>query len=62
VTGQSDGKERLIRARFDNRVLLTSIDMDDNPYGGGGRPAALEISDGDYFVVTLGGRELLIDN
>jgi hypothetical protein len=62
VTGQSDGKERLIRARFDDRVLLTSIDMDDNPYGGGGRPAALEIANGDYFVVTLGGRELLIDD
>jgi hypothetical protein len=62
VTGQSDGKERLIRTRFDNRVLLTSIDMDDNPYGNGGKPAALEIMDGDYFVVTLGGRELLIDD
>lgn len=62
VTGQSDGKERLIRGRFDNRVLLTSIDMDDNPYGGGGKPAVLEIWDGDYFVVTLGGRELLIDD
>lgn len=62
VTGQSDGKERLIRARFDDRVLLTSIDMSDDPYAGGGRPAALEIEDGDYYVVTLGGRELLIDN
>ncbi len=62
VTGQGGGKERLIRARFDNRILLTSIDMDDNPYAGGGKPAALEIRDGDYFVVTLGGRELLIDN
>ena len=62
VSGQSDGKQRLIRSRFDDRVLLTSIDMDDNPYAGGGKPAALEISGGDYFVVTLGGRELLIDN
>lgn len=62
VSGQSDGKQRLIRSRFDDRVLLTSINMDDNPYAGGGKPAALEIRDGDYFVVTLGGRELLIDN
>jgi hypothetical protein len=62
VSGQSDGKQRLIRSRFDDRVLLTSINMDDNPYAGGGKPAALEISNGDYFVVTLGGRELLIDN
>jgi hypothetical protein len=62
VTGQSDGKERLIRARLDDRVLLTSIDMSDDPYAGGGRPAALEIDGGDYYIVTLGGRELLIDN
>jgi hypothetical protein len=62
VTGQSGGRERLIRTRFDNRVLLTSIDMSDDPYIRGGDPAALEIDDGDYFVVTLKGRELLIDN
>jgi hypothetical protein len=62
VTGQSDGRNRLIQARFDNRVLLTSIDMTDDPEGRGGDPAALEIADGDYFVVTRGGRTLLIDN
>jgi hypothetical protein len=62
VTGQSGGRERLIRTRFDNRVLLTSIDMSDDPYIRGGDPAALEIDGGDYFVVTLKGRELLIDN
>lgn len=62
VTGQSDGRNRLIQARFDNRVLLTSIDMRDDPDDRGGGPAALEISGGDYFVVTMGGRELLIDN
>lgn len=61
VTGQSNGDEHLIRSRFDDRVLLTSIDMSDDPYAGGGDPAALEIMNGDYFVVTLGGRELLID-
>jgi len=62
VTGQSNGKEHHIHARFDNRVLLTSIAMSDDPYAGGGDPAALEIDKGDYFVVTLSGRELLIDN
>ena len=62
VTGQSNGKEHLIHSRFDDRVLLTSIDMSDDPYAGGGNPAALAITNGDYFVVTNGGRELLIDN
>jgi hypothetical protein len=62
VTGQSAGRERIIRTRFDNRVLLTSIEMSDDPYIRGGKPAALEIEDGDYFVVTLNSRELLIDN
>lgn len=62
VTGQSDGRNRLIQARFDNRVLLTSIDMTDDPDGRGGDPAALEIAGDDYFVVTMGGRELLFDN
>ena len=62
VTGQSDGRNRMIQARFDNRVLLTSIDMTDDPDGRGGDPAALEIVDGDYFVVTMGGRDKLIDN
>ena len=62
VTGQSDGRNRMIQARFDNRVLLTSIDMTDDPEGRGGDPAALEIVGGDYFVVTMNGRDLLIDN
>jgi hypothetical protein len=62
VTGQSDGRNRMIQARFDNRVLLTSIDMTDDPDGRGGDPAALEIVDGDYFVVTMSGRDKLIDN
>lgn len=62
VTGQSDGANRLIHARFDNRVLLTSIDMTDDPDGRGGDPAALEIVGGDYFVITMRGRELLIHN
>jgi hypothetical protein len=62
VTGQSAGRERIIRTRFDNRVLLTSIEMSDDPYIRGGKPAALEIEDGDFFVVTVNSRELLIDN
>ena len=62
VTGQSDGKEHLIRARFDDRVLLTSIDMADDQWAGGGEPAALDIDNGVYTVVTLTGREVLIGN
>jgi hypothetical protein len=62
VTGQSDGKHRLVQSRFDDRVVLTSIGMSDDPYAGGGKPAALEILNYDYFVVSLDGRELLIDN
>jgi hypothetical protein len=62
VTGQSAGRERIIRTRFDNRVLLTSIEMSDDPYVRGGKPAALEIEEGDFFVVTLNSREVLIDN
>jgi hypothetical protein len=62
VTGQSDGRNRMIQARFDNRVLLTSVDLSDDPDGRGGEPQALEIVGGDYFVVTMHGRELLIDN
>jgi len=61
VTGQSGGKERVITARFGDRVVLTSVDLSDNPWDGGGTPAALEIVEGDYFVATTNGRELLID-
>jgi hypothetical protein len=60
VTGQSSGKERVISARFDGRVLLTSVDLSDNPWDGGGKPAALEIAGGVYVVVTPDGREVLI--
>ncbi len=59
VTGQSDGKEHLIRSRFDNSVLLVSVDMSDDPWAGGGKPAAVEILDGDFFVLTLAGRQPL---
>jgi hypothetical protein len=60
VTGQSDGREHLIRARFDNRVLLASVDISDDPWAGGGKPAAIEISDGEFFVLTGAGREPLL--
>jgi len=62
VTGQSDNKKHLICARFDNRVLLTSVNLSDEPWAGGGKPAALEIDGGVYSVVTLTGRQVLIDN
>lgn len=62
VTGQSDTKKHLICARFDNRVLLTSVNLSDEPWAGGGKPAALEIDDGVYTVVTLTGRQVLIEN
>jgi hypothetical protein len=62
VTGQSDGKEHLIRSRFDDRVLLTSVDLADDLWAGGGEPAALDIDNGVYTVVTLEGREVLIGN
>jgi hypothetical protein len=42
-------------------VLLTSVDLVDGPYGGGGPPAALEIDDGVYSVVSLNARDILID-
>jgi hypothetical protein len=58
VTGQSDGKTHEIQARFDDRVVLTSTDMTDEAWGGG-EPAALEIADGVYTVVTLKGRSVL---
>ncbi|MCJ7754996.1 MAG: hypothetical protein MUP13_10580, partial [Thermoanaerobaculales bacterium] len=61
VTGQSDGKMHVIHTRFDDRVILTSVNMSDNPWDGGGTPAALEIVDDDFFVVTMIGREVLID-
>jgi len=62
VTGQSDGKEHLICSRFNDRVLLTSVAMADDPWAGGGEPAALDIENGVYTVVTMNGREVLIKN
>jgi hypothetical protein len=34
--------------------------MTDDPWGGGGKPAALEIVDGVYSVVTPQGQEVLL--
>jgi hypothetical protein len=62
VTGQSDGKDHQICARFDNRVFLTSVNLSDEPWAGGGKPAALDIDNGVYSVVTLTGRQVLIDD
>lgn len=61
ITGQGLDEERVITARFDNRVLLTSVDLADGPYGGGGKPAALEIDEGVYSVVSLDARDVLIN-
>ena len=62
VTGQSNGAQKRICARYDDRVLLTSVDLSDEPWAGGGTPAALEIDDGVYSIVTLTGRQILIDD
>jgi hypothetical protein len=43
-------------------VLLTSVDLSDDPWAGGGEPAALDIENGVHTVVTLKGREVLIKN
>lgn len=52
----------LIRSRFDDRVLLTSVDLADDQWAGGGEPAALDIDNGVFTVVTFTGREVLIKN
>ena len=62
VTGQSDGNQNRISARYDDRVLLTSVNLSDEPWAGGGKPAALEIDDGVYTIVTLTDRQVLIDD
>jgi hypothetical protein len=36
--------------------------MADDPWAGGGEPAALDIENGVYTVVTMNGREVLIKN
>jgi hypothetical protein len=61
ITGQGLDDERAISTRFNDRVLLTSVDLVDGPYGGGGKPAALEIDDGVYSVVGLNARDILIE-
>ncbi len=43
-------------------MLLTSVDMADDPWAGGGDLAALDIENGVFTVITLNGREVLIDN
>ncbi len=60
VTGQSNGGEMRIKTRFDDRVVLTSVNLADGAYSGGGKPAALEIDDGVYSVVTSDSRDVLL--
>jgi hypothetical protein len=58
VTGQSNGGRPKIEARFEGRVLLTSVGMSDEPWLKR-KPACLEISDGDFAVISPHGREVL---
>jgi hypothetical protein len=59
VTGQSNGGRPAIEARFDGRVLLTSVGMSDDPWAKR-QPAALEINDRQMTVVTPQGRAPLV--
>jgi hypothetical protein len=59
VTGQSNGGPLAIEARFDGRVLLTSVGMSDDPWAKC-QPAALEINDRQLTVVTPQGRAPLV--
>jgi hypothetical protein len=59
VTGQSNGGPPAIEARFDGRVLLTSVGMSDDPWVRR-QPAALEINDRQLTVVTPQGRAPLV--
>lgn len=59
VTGQSNGGTPKIQARFDGRVLLTSVGMSDDPWAKR-EPAALEINDQQMTVISLQGRAPLV--
>jgi hypothetical protein len=59
ITGQSAGSSHTIEARFDGRVLLTSVGMSDDPWVKH-EPACLEISDDSLTVVTARGRQALL--
>ena len=60
ITGQSAGGRGKIEARFEGRVLLTSVGMSDEPWVKR-QPACLEITGDDYNVVSPeGGQALLL--
>jgi hypothetical protein len=59
VTGQSNGGPPAIEARFDGRVLLTSVGMSDDPWAKR-QPAALEINDRELTVISPQGRAPLV--
>jgi diadenosine tetraphosphatase ApaH/serine/threonine PP2A family protein phosphatase len=59
VTGQSNGGPPKIEARFDGRVLLTSVGMSDDPWAKR-EPACLEICDREMTVISPHGREPLV--
>jgi hypothetical protein len=59
VTGQSNGGPPAIEARFDGRVLLTSVGMSDDPWVKR-QPAALEINDRELTVISPQGRAPLV--
>lgn len=59
ITGQSTGKPPKIEARFDGRVLLTSVGMSDDPWVKR-QPACLEIAEDDFNIVSPRGREVLL--
>ena len=59
ITGQSNAGPPKIEARFDGRVLLTSVGMSDDPWAKR-QPACLEINEDDFNVVSPKGRQVLL--
>lgn len=60
VVGHASGPDKHIHARFGGRVVIASTELSDDPWGTN-RPAALEIVDGQTFVVTPSSRAPLPD-
>ena len=59
ITGQSAGGRGKIEARFEGRVLLTSVGMSDEPWVKR-QPECLEIADDDFNIVSPKGRQVLL--
>ena len=55
VVGHASGPDKHIHARFGGRVVIASTELSDDPWGTN-KPAALEIADGQTFVVTPSSR------